>query len=230
MPDVSVATRVGTYERVVAASLERVWENVRDWEHLPWLHRQMFAAVHLRAAGAWGWRAEVALRGAAPGNPPLDLELRIDDGAERYHARTLAGPGTGTDIVTSLTPAGAQATAVHVEFLVPDVPAGKVDAVAAAYRRNYARLWDQDEAMMIRRQASLDGMLDPPAREVLVDGRQVRFRPVCPHRGGPLEDAPVEDGCVPCPWHGYRFDLGTGAGVGACRLRLPDHTGSTPDS
>ena len=28
---------------------------------------------------------------------------------------------------------------------------------------------------------------------------------------GPLEEAAVEDGCVRCPWHGYRFDLRTGA-------------------
>ena len=26
------------YKREVAASLERVWENVYDWEHLPFLH------------------------------------------------------------------------------------------------------------------------------------------------------------------------------------------------
>jgi len=219
-----VTTRVATYDRVVAASRARVWENVRDWEHLPWLHRETFTTVHLRAAGSWGWRVDVGLRGAPHGDPPLDLELRIEDAAERYHARTLAGPGTGTDIVTSLAPAGEHRTAVHVEFLVPDVPAGQVKAVGDAFRRTYACLWDQDEAMMIRRQALLDGRLDPPLREVRLGGGRVRFHPVCPHRGGPLDDAPVEDGCVTCPWHGYRFDLLTGAGVGGCDLRLRDHT------
>ena len=34
---------VAVYRRRIGASLERVWENVRDWEHLPWLHRQSFA-------------------------------------------------------------------------------------------------------------------------------------------------------------------------------------------
>jgi nitrite reductase/ring-hydroxylating ferredoxin subunit/uncharacterized membrane protein len=32
----------------------------------------------------------------------------------------------------------------------------------------------------------------------------------CSHRGAPLSDGTVEDGCVTCPWHGSRFDLRTG--------------------
>jgi nitrite reductase/ring-hydroxylating ferredoxin subunit/uncharacterized membrane protein len=32
----------------------------------------------------------------------------------------------------------------------------------------------------------------------------------CSHRGGPLSDGSVEQGCVTCPWHGSRFELGTG--------------------
>jgi nitrite reductase (NADH) small subunit len=34
---------------------------------------------------------------------------------------------------------------------------------------------------------------------------------VCPHRGGPLADALIDDGVVVCPLHGYTYDLGTGA-------------------
>lgn len=33
----------------------------------------------------------------------------------------------------------------------------------------------------------------------------------CSHRGGPLSEGEVADGCVTCPWHGSRFDLATGA-------------------
>lgn len=35
---------------------------------------------------------------------------------------------------------------------------------------------------------------------------------VCPHIGGPLSDATLEDdGCaLRCPWHGYKFDTRTG--------------------
>ena len=33
----------------------------------------------------------------------------------------------------------------------------------------------------------------------------------CSHRGGPLSEGEIEQGCVTCPWHGSRFDLATGA-------------------
>jgi nitrite reductase/ring-hydroxylating ferredoxin subunit len=33
----------------------------------------------------------------------------------------------------------------------------------------------------------------------------------CPHRGGPLIDATLRDGCLVCPWHWYAFDLETGS-------------------
>lgn len=32
----------------------------------------------------------------------------------------------------------------------------------------------------------------------------------CSHRGAPLSDGTVEDGCVVCPWHASRFDVATG--------------------
>ena len=32
----------------------------------------------------------------------------------------------------------------------------------------------------------------------------------CSHRGGPLHEGKVVDGCLECPWHGARFDLDTG--------------------
>lgn len=33
----------------------------------------------------------------------------------------------------------------------------------------------------------------------------------CTHRGGPLHEGEIEDGCVTCPWHGSRFRLTDGA-------------------
>src|SRR3954447_7750717 len=33
----------------------------------------------------------------------------------------------------------------------------------------------------------------------------------CSHRGGPLSDGEVSDGCVTCPWHGSRFRLADGS-------------------
>ncbi len=34
---------------------------------------------------------------------------------------------------------------------------------------------------------------------------------VCPHRGGPLAEGELEGTVVTCPWHGWRFDVTTGA-------------------
>jgi nitrite reductase/ring-hydroxylating ferredoxin subunit/uncharacterized membrane protein len=33
----------------------------------------------------------------------------------------------------------------------------------------------------------------------------------CTHRGGPLDEGEIADGCVTCPWHGSRFDLADGS-------------------
>jgi len=34
---------------------------------------------------------------------------------------------------------------------------------------------------------------------------------ICSHAGGPLDELPIEDGQLHCPWHGSRFDLRSGA-------------------
>jgi nitrite reductase (NADH) small subunit len=57
-------------------------------------------------------------------------------------------------------------------------------------------------------------------RAVEIDGRRVAVFQTrngwfaldqrCPHRGGPLADGIVADGCVTCPLHDRRFDLTTG--------------------
>jgi hypothetical protein len=210
---------IAVYERTVGASLERVWENVLDWEHLPWLHRTTFGHVRLLAAARDGWRAEASLRA---GGAPFVVDVALERAELRYHSRTTAGPGAGTDIVTSLTPVAEHATAIRVEFLVPGVPAEHRAAVGAGYVQLYTRLWDEDEAMMTRRQALLDGRLADTAREVEVDGARVRFGTACPHRGGPLDAAPVQDGCITCPWHGYRFDVRTRRSTDSDRLCLSE--------
>lgn len=202
---------IAVYERVVAASLERVWENVLDWEHLPWLHRATFGHIRLLDASAEGWRAEASMRA---GGAPFVIDVALERAALRYHARTVDGPGSGTDIVTRLEPTGPHATAIRVEFHVPDVPSDRRDAIGAAYVWTYTRLWDEDEAMMVRRQHVVDGRLVEPERSVALDGGTCRFSSVCPHLGGPLADAPVDaDGIVTCPWHGHRFDVRTGRRV-----------------
>jgi hypothetical protein len=199
--------RVAVYERTIRASLERIWENVLDWEHLPWLHATTFGHIRVHSASQDGWRAEASLR---QDGVPFEIDVALDRPAHCYHSRTVSGPSAGTDIVTTLDPVAAHATGIRVEFLVPGVPEHLTETIGAAYVAVYTRLWDEDEAMMLRRQALLDGRLVEPSREVVLDGACRRVSTVCPHLGGPLADAPIQDGCVVCPWHGYRVDLRTG--------------------
>ena len=243
-------TRVATYRRRVRAPLERVWENVRDWEHLPWLHRSTFRAIELLEQGDWGWRARVALQPADVGRV-LEIELRIE-ADDRYVTRTLSGAGAGTEIRTVVeadaSGGAAQDTAIEVAFHLPDVAPEMASVLGQAYLNLYERLWDEDEAMMRRREAQLARRRDrttPPQpvdlgpvdvlrarlplvvetaagpwRVVELDGELLAHTTVCPHWLGPLGEAPLEDGVVTCPWHGWRFDLRAGACVGH-RLRLP---------
>ncbi len=241
--------RVAVYRRAVRASLERVWENVFDWEHLPWLHAGSFAAIELVDQGDWGWRAQVQL---PPGGEKrrFELELVAERDARRYVARTLEGLGRGTEIWTQLDVRGPQCTGVEVEFFVPEVEPASRAALAQAYTQLYRRLWDEDEAMMMRRAEILAAGPRPVAEsaepidlgpveelferlplEVELQGRRYRivelegdlvaYATLCPHRLGPLEETPVLDGCVTCPWHGYRFAVRDGRSADGRGLRLP---------
>lgn len=42
-------------------------------------------------------------------------------------------------------------------------------------------------------------------------GRFYATSPACPHEDGPLAEGWLEAGTVVCPWHGFNFDLATGA-------------------
>jgi NAD(P)H-dependent nitrite reductase small subunit len=46
-----------------------------------------------------------------------------------------------------------------------------------------------------------------------VDGRFFAIDNRCVHRGGPLGEGSLEEQVVMCPWHGWRFDVTTGANV-----------------
>ncbi|MCI0636001.1 MAG: hypothetical protein L0206_19110, partial [Actinobacteria bacterium] len=109
----SSLTSVAVYRRTVAASLERVIENVLDWEHLPWLHRASFSSVELLDAADSGWRAKAGLQPAAPSHA-LEIEVRFEASRERYVTRTLAGVGQGTEIWTRIDPRAGHETAIEV--------------------------------------------------------------------------------------------------------------------
>jgi len=267
------STPLTVYRRDITASVPRIWENVLDWEHLPWLHRGAFLGVRLLETWHDGWRAEVLLPPATAARS-AEIAVRLDRPALRYHTTTLSGLGAGSDIVTELAPIDATTTAIAVAFHVPGIDASVRDRAADAYTALYRRLWDEDEAMMVRRQALLDaaarraragvagdgaaahrgrelvggaGTLTsaaPPSlilghedavrarlplvvafgddeyRLVEVAGEIVVHTTVCPHLGGPLAERQLDGGTITCPWHGYRFDVRSGANVDGrpCRL------------
>jgi nitrite reductase (NADH) small subunit len=53
-----------------------------------------------------------------------------------------------------------------------------------------------------------------------VDGNYSAMDNVCPHRGGPLGQGMVEGGKVVCPWHGWEWDVKTGAAEQDSRMRV----------
>lgn len=238
----------GRYDREVAAGIGRVWENVLDWEHLPALHHGQFHSIDLLDSGPWGWRASVVNQPGDVARAQV-IEVRIDRDAGRYCSATLEGPGAGSEIWTTLTPLSADRTAVAVTFHVAEDRPERLSRIGERYVEVYTGLWDEDEAMMVHRERALANRRRPSAASVeplnlgplsallttlprLVEFGGERFRllalegeviahaATCPHWLGPLDDAPVEDGCIRCPWHDYRFDIRTGASADGRGLTL----------
>lgn len=57
-----------------------------------------------------------------------------------------------------------------------------------------------------------------------VNGQLFAIDDVCPHMGASLSGGFVEDGCVTCPWHHWRFRLADGTWADSPRIK----TGSYP--
>jgi nitrite reductase/ring-hydroxylating ferredoxin subunit len=80
------------------------------------------------------------------------------------------------------------------------------------------------------RVASVADLGDGQARVVEVGGRTLALVNVagtfyaidntCPHRGGPLGEGDVDGPIVVCPWHGWRWDVTTGANANNPALRV----------
>ena len=44
-----------------------------------------------------------------------------------------------------------------------------------------------------------------------IEGKIYALENVCPHMGGPLGEGEIEKCLVTCPWHGWQFDIKSGA-------------------
>ncbi len=77
--------------------------------------------------------------------------------------------------------------------------------------------------MTKRAVASADELKEGGCKVIRIDGAEIglflmgtevrAYRNFCPHAGAPLSDGPIQGGVVRCPWHGWEFDLRTGAHV-----------------
>lgn len=234
---------VGSYRRRLPVSLQRMYENALDWEHLPHLHASSFSGLELLDSGAWGWRAKVTSHGK---DADSVIELRLDRDARRWITRNLAGPAQGAEIWTHVFEVSEQILDIVVDFFVPNVAAAQRQKVGQAYAHAYEILYDEDVRMMTERQQQLDRRIDGvrnedvlhlgPASElqtpltVSLSQRQfvldrvaeqwVVYPARCPHQLGPLELATNGEAEVRCAWHGYRFELKSGRCLtgSACRL------------
>lgn len=240
---------VGTYTRELPVSVERMYENALDWEHLPYLHGSSFARIECSEAGDWGWRARVWSR-RDPERAPVLLELALDRRCRRWITRTLDGPGAGTEIWTHAFPITDRRIEVVVDFFVPGAEGEQAAAAGQILAELYARLYDEDVWMMAERQRQLDlvraGAHDTGAARVMLGaldevrarlplgfelggrewrlvedrGELIAHAVLCPHLLGPLTDCAVERGEIECPWHGYRFDIRARACVSGAQVNL----------
>ncbi len=244
--------RIGAvYERVIEASLARAWENVLDWEHLPHLHNSSFSSLDLEDAGPWGWRART--KGVPEATSPETLiELVVDRPNSRYVSRTLEGGLPGMEIWTRFSKVEDHKTQIKVEFHIPNVDEDGAAKLGELMLGLYEILWDEDERMMMERQAALDAKVEDnnenlpidlgdadslskklpltidikgkPVNIIKIDDTLHAYSAECPHMLAPLSGEPVDDeGCITCPWHGYRFDIKSGKVTNGKNLSLkPD--------
>ena len=222
---------VGTYRRAMGVSLERMYENALDWEHLPYVHNSSFGAINVLDSGRWGWKAALV---DSRGRDSV-IELRLDRGSRRWITRNLEGGALGSEIWTHVFVLGERSIEIVVDFFVPGVSEADRDKTGDAYARLYHQLYDEDEAMMLARQHELDRRFQPDSETTVqllprselslphrfelggrvhvlreVNATLVAHASVCPHQSGPLANAELIAGEITCPWHGYRFRLKDG--------------------
>lgn len=245
--------KVATYKRVVAANIERVWENVLDWEHLPWLHNTSFDFVEIDEGGDWGWRTW--------SNPEhtASVELCVNRSESEYVARSYQGDQQISEIWTHLAPQD-QNTEITVTFDLPDVAPTQVEKMGQIMLGLYTKLWDEDESMMQQRQNRLQQKFSEAQNEdkkelklpkpltlprTVTLGRNdwtlrqgtdgmIIHSAVCPHLLGPLDESiELNNNQVRCPWHGYAFDVSTGQCIepmnAQCALKRPPELIDAPD-
>jgi nitrite reductase/ring-hydroxylating ferredoxin subunit len=200
---------VGSYERDLGASLDRLIENALDWEHLPHVHADSFNALSIIAADQGGWRADATMAGGQT----LEVSLALDQDRQGWITETRDGDRLLSRIDSRALATGDDSCRVSVRFYLPQSAETSDLSAGAYFEALYAKLYDEDEALMIARASALKmgAKAHADRRAVtLADGSVHSIPKVCPHQGLPLTTKPDADGSITCPWHGYQFDVRTG--------------------
>lgn len=239
---------LGNYQRTLPVNISRMMENAYDWEHLPFVHPSSFGGISHIASGSWGWRAKVVLPDpkADSGSEKTQIVQLLVDNKRHYWATTvLSGAGKGMHIHTQAKSISEKEISIDVRFYEEKSPQStEISEQKLTYMQGlYAQLYDEDQRLMLGRQAALDRQQDASAvpshnldlglvaalEEKLPkifelngtrfclnrwQGAWIVYGAICPHLLGPLEEGAIDrQGHIICPWHGYRFDIKTGKNI-----------------
>ncbi len=223
---------LGKVELEVAASAERMIENVMDWEHLPFVHAETFTSVEYLEGGPNWFRTRL---GYVSGEVGITVVTVAEEG-DQWTVALEEGPEKGLVLHNVMTKVTPRRIWLDISVYVPELPPNEAARKALFYfhRRQLELIFAQDSEMTAGRQDVLDRTR---ARWGLVPGatlgtvESVRARVPffvtaegrrywvwhdgealalaaadCPHNGG-LLPCPARDGSERrCPWHGYTFD------------------------
>ena len=203
---------LGSYQRKIKVPSKLLIENERDWEHLPHVHSAVFSDIRLISMDRAGWIADVTFTNGGIAR----LRVNIDEDLLGWTQITTMAGHEIAKTVTSLRQLADDETEVIVTFSSAQTPNFNKEETLAFYRSLYANLLDEDERKVLARHKSIAAGIDW-RREIrivaLADGSEHKMPLACPHKGLPLDCEPDEGGIVTCPWHGYQFDVKTGACV-----------------
>jgi nitrite reductase/ring-hydroxylating ferredoxin subunit len=232
--------KIGQYRRSIPVGMDRMFENVFDWEHLPHLHKTTFSQIEALTIGRKYFKGLVRLQ---PSPLRLTQIFTMFGCRRRQHwmVRVKSGFQKGTVIFTKASEISPDAILVHVNFFIPK-HRWYFAWFGVLMWMTYKRLYDEDVAMMIARQKALDELqsqkttkkdqiskldLGPvteveselpltfqwnqrPFRLVRYQGQLKAFATTCPHLLAKLDESHIKNDEIICPWHGYRFHLDHG--------------------